>query len=574
VVDGTEVADGTYGFVAHLAIGEPGFGRACTGALIDPQWVITAAACFASDGLPVAAGKPPLPTTVTIGRADLSGTAGQVRTVSRLVPHASRDVVLVKLSQPTTVAPVALATTAPASGDTLRLAGFGRTASEWVPDRLHTAQFSVGAVGDGLVDVAGVAPGQPGVCKGDAGGPALRETGGTVELVALNHTSLQGGCLGSTETRRDATETRVDDLVTWIQGYVPGGLAQDHRDDVTMVYAYSTGAASPFTFTTAANGAMAARGGYRSADGVYNNAKLKIFRGDFNGDDIIDQVALNGATDGTLSLDTFLASPGGTYTTGTRSWTSKTFGSYDSMRLTSGDYNGDGRTDIAGFYNYADKSIGLFTWLARADGTFGTPTRSWFAPATPTWGEIARMKVFSGDFNGDGRTDIGSFYGYADAGIGLLTWTANASGGFAAPVRGWYVPPTPYWGDVNRLTIAAGDFNGDGRGDVAGFYGYANGNLSMFTWTANAAGGFNAPFTSWKSTTSSWGSWDKTRFTAGDFNGDGRDDLAALYGYADNSLGLHTLIANEQGGFATPVQAWKSATFGYYASVNLAEDLV
>jgi hypothetical protein len=575
VVAGSEVPDGSYGFVAQVAVGEAGAGgQGCTGALIDPQWVITAAACFAVGGQPAVAGKPPLPTKITIGRADLSGTAGQVRTATRLVPNPDRDVVLVKLNQPTTAAaPVRLSSTAPVTGEVLRLAGFGRTATEWVPDRLHSAQFTVGAVNGGLVDVAGIGEDEPGVCKGDAGGPAVREANGVVELVAIHHASWQGGCLGSTETRRDATETRVDDISAWIQTYVPGGLAQDSRDDATMVYAYSTGAIAPFTFTTGPTGAMTARGGYKSPDGAYNTSKMRVFRGDFNGDEIVDQAVLNSATDGTLTLDTFLANADGTYSAGLRSWTSKTFGSFDRMLLTSGDFNGDGRTDIAGFYDYSDYSIRLFTWLARVDGGFSTPAPSWFHAATPYWGEIGRMQIFAGDFNGDGRTDLGSFYGYADAGNGILTWIANANGGFADPTRPWYAPPTPYWGDsVNRLRIAAGDFNGDGFGDVAGFYNYSSGALSMLTFTAKPTGGFNEAFSSWKTTSATWGSWDKTRFTAGDFNGDGRDDLAALYGYADGSVGLHTLIADDRGGFATPVESWSSGTFGWYASMRLAED--
>ncbi|WP_169792468.1 trypsin-like serine protease [Actinoplanes rectilineatus] len=576
VVNGSAVADGTYGFVAHVAVGTPETGgQACTGALVDPQWVITAAACFAVDGQAPAAGKPSRPTTVTIGRADLSGTAGQVRTAARLVPHPSRDVVLVRLNQPTTVTPVALAATAPATGDLLRVAGYGRTATEWVPGRLHSAQFQVNTVGAGLLDVAGVTENQPGVCKGDAGGPALRETGGVTELVAINHASWQGGCIGVDETRRDATETRIDDLGSWIRTYAPGGLAEDHRDDVKMVYSYADGSVGPFTFTTAADGAMTARGGCRTAVGLYNVNRLKTFKGDFNGDGRIDQVVLNGVADAqTLTLDTFLTNADGTCSAGVRSWTSTTFGTYERLLMTSGDYNGDGRTDLAGFYNYANASIGLFTWIARADGTFGSPTRSWFNDATPYWGEIARMKVFSGDFNGDGRDDVGSFYKYADNSVGIYSWTSTAAGGFGEDARVWSVPASPYWGDPDRLRIAAGDFNGDGRGDVAGFYNYASGELAMLTWTAKADGTFNSPFSSYKSTTSGWGSWDRTRFTSGDFNGDGRDDLAALYGYADGSLGLHTLVANEQGGFASPVRSWTSATFGSYASINLAEDPV
>ncbi|WP_250005393.1 trypsin-like serine protease [Actinoplanes sp. M2I2] len=566
VVDGTEVADGAYGFVAHLAIGVPGIGGACTGALVDPQWVITDSACF---GQP-AAGRPPVATTVTIGRSDLAGSGGQVRTATRLVPHPDRGVVLVRLDRPTTLTPVALSTTAPAPGEVLRLAGYGRTADTWVPGRLHASTFSVGAVDQARFDVAGTSPGQPGLCKGDAGGPALRETGGGVELAAVHHASYQGGCIGSDETRRDAVETRVDDLTAWIRGIAPGGLAQDHREDATLVYAYSTGAVGPFTFTTAATGAMTARNGFKSPDGAYNTAKMKVLRGDFNGDAIVDQAVFNSAANGMLSLDTFLARADGTYSGPLRSWTSTGFGSYDRLRLTSGDYNGDGRTDIAGFYNYSDKSIGLFTWTARADGGFGVPAASWRNPPTPYWGEIARMKVFSGDFNGDGRADIGSFYKNTDNSVVLYSWTANPSGGFPAPARGWSAAAG--WGDTERMTIVAGDFNGDGLGDVAGFYLYAVGDLAMLTFTAKPDGSFASPFASWKSSTSSWGSWDRTRFTAGDFNGDGRDDVAALYGYSDGSLALHTLTANPNGGFATPVKTWNSASFGSYASVRLAED--
>ncbi|WDV51098.1 S1 family peptidase [Streptomyces coeruleorubidus] len=232
-VTGNAAADGTFTFTARIAIGSSE--RACTGALIDPQWIVTAASCFADDPgqtSAVRAGKPAKNTTATIGRTDLTSTAGQVRTVVELAPRSDRDVVLARLDKPVAgIAPVKVSSTAPATGESLTVPGYGRTKTEWVPLKLHTGTFTVNAISSATLQVTG--RNGAAVCAGDAGGPALRSTAGSYELVSVNSRSWQGGCFGQdpAETRTGAENVRLDDLGGWIDSVVDAARITDFNCD-------------------------------------------------------------------------------------------------------------------------------------------------------------------------------------------------------------------------------------------------------------------------------------------------------------------------------------------------------
>ncbi|QRX91131.1 S1 family peptidase [Streptomyces noursei] len=219
-VAGDTATAGTYTFAVKLDIGSGE--RSCTGALVDKQWVLTASSCFAenpSQGFRIAAGAPKWKTTATIGRTDLTQATGSVTDVVELVPHDSRDLVMAKLAKPVTgVTPVPVASAAPRQGEELKVAGFGRTKTQWVPDQLHATSFTVDSTQDVSMSISPKSPADGAVCKGDTGGPALRETAGRVELVGINSRSWQGGCLGTdaSETRKEAVDTRLDDLSTWV----------------------------------------------------------------------------------------------------------------------------------------------------------------------------------------------------------------------------------------------------------------------------------------------------------------------------------------------------------------------
>ncbi|MEV6487518.1 discoidin domain-containing protein [Actinoplanes sp. NPDC051633] len=221
VSQGTPAEAGSYPFAARVDMGTL---SGCSAVLVDPGWLLTAKSCFAGPDGSVAAGPPPQSATAIIGRADINGTGGHVTRIVEVIPHPDRDVALARLdTRAAGIAPVPLGA-APAVGETLRVAGYGRTDTTWVPDRLHTAVTEVREVAaDTVADTlqAGAA-----LCKGDAGGPALRETGGRIELVGLASRSEQGGCLGETSTGQGAVHARVDDLGGWIGRVAPALVPQ------------------------------------------------------------------------------------------------------------------------------------------------------------------------------------------------------------------------------------------------------------------------------------------------------------------------------------------------------------
>ncbi|QKV80057.1 RICIN domain-containing protein [Amycolatopsis sp. Hca4] len=210
---GQPVADGADRFAVKVSTE----GAACSGALIAPQWIVTAAACL--PGATAQPAAPAKPVTVYAGQPDLRSANGQVLRVSTVVARADRDIALAKLTHPVAdVTPLKVGSRPPAA-ETVRAVGFGRTATEWVPNRLTTASFTLGAATATTVAVTSPAGQDP--CLGDAGGPLLRpDGGGGLELAGVLSRSWQHGCLAVTETRQGAVAARTDDLAGWIADQV------------------------------------------------------------------------------------------------------------------------------------------------------------------------------------------------------------------------------------------------------------------------------------------------------------------------------------------------------------------
>ena len=218
--------------------------------------------------------------------------------------------------------------------------------------------------------------------------------------------------------------------------------------------------------------------------------------GDFNGDgrtDLIHQCCQDHAIVWTANGDgTFGASmalPWAGYSMASGTWQQ-------------GDFNGDGKTDFVHLccYDYAN------LWLSRGDGTFDV---SVFKPRSDYWVQSGSWQA--GDFDGDGKTDLAHLCCFDYINI----WTSRGDGTFAVDKRQASVG---YW--VQSGSWRVGDINADHRADLIHLccYDYAN------VWTATGGGNFSvAPFQPWPNYWVQSGVW-----RSGDFTGDGRTDLAHL----------------------------------------------
>src|SRR5262249_33528307 len=114
-----------------------------------------------------------------------------------------------------------------------------------------------------------------------------------------------------------------------------------------------------------------------------------------------------------------------------------------------GDFNGDGKPDLA-FANLFGSDVGVV--LGNGDGTFQA-ARNFFAVGF-------QHDVAVGDFNGDGKPDLAVAHDDGnDNGVNVLV--GNGDGTFQAAQN------LAFAGGAFPNSVATGDFNGDGKPDLA-----------------------------------------------------------------------------------------------------------
>lgn len=261
--------------------------------------------------------------------------------------------------------------------------------------------------------------------------------------------------------------------------------------------------------------------------------------GDFNRDGKLDLAVAN---NGTVSI--FLGNGDGTFQP------KVDYAAIASpVGITTADFRGNGILDLAVF-TPGEVSV----LLGNGDGTFQPQVEyPGYPGCTVECFDLVGGAILAADFNGDGKLDLAASFGYVE----VAAESHNTAPPIVIPVGftsvflgngdGTFQPYINTSSAPSGVGIAAGDFNDDGKIDLASALnpGYQTADNTAGVALGKGDGTFTTGFS--EDDGGMWGD-NQPLVAAADFNGDGNLDFAVC-----NGGNFSVLLGNGDGTFQTPI---------------------
>jgi hypothetical protein len=327
----------------------------------------------------------------------------------------------------------------------------------------------------------------------------------------------------------------------------------DHVPDLTTLMDAGNGTSAVWRWD-GIGGAVSPPTAPQDVATTYPTAATLAASGDFDGDGLADLAVFR--AQGTAGVTLSIQRSDGNALIGTTVWTSDSTWSLATMKAVAGNFDGDAanRADLAVLVDTGAGNWRLWTFAATgqaASPTFAAPAL-WGA-VTSGASNWSAIKLVPADINGDGRTDLAEYYNRTANSQSQLYVHLSTGNAFADGTLAWDSGVGSFqW---ERSTWVSGDVNGDGLDDLISVYRYDN--CSTGVWLALSTGtGLGANTRVWLSATGVMCADQMTPMVA-DFTGDGHADLAMVYRCCATFEAEVDLLRANGAGFDAPAAVWR-----------------
>ena len=377
-----------------------------------------------------------------------------------------------------------------------------------------------GAITDTML-CAGLDLGGRDTCQGDSGGPLTR---GTDNSVLTGITSWGFGCA---DPNLFGVYTRVSN--TAIRSFIEDNLGElptiATPTDIALVRQTPGWGSIPVAFARGDGNWNITNGAAPNfiPDWAHQPG-VRVVTGDFNGDGLAD-IALVRQTPGWGSIPIAFAVGDGTWriTNGAAPNFIPNWAAPTGVRVVTGDFNGDGLADIA-LVRQTPGWGSIPVAFARGDGNWNITNGA--APNfIPDWAHQPGVRVVTGDFNGDGLADIALVR--QTPGWGSIPIAFAVGDGTWRITNGAAPNFIPDWAHQPGVRVVTGDFNGNGLTDIA-LVRQTPGWGSIPVAFARGDGNWDIANGAAPNFIPDWAHQPGVRVVTGDFNGNGLMDIALV----------------------------------------------